>query len=102
MKILEKNIPPANFFPSPEVTSSIIEVRPRKNETPVDKKMLKRIVKSSFTHKRKNILNNLKRDHFSEKTVQLFLNNRFNDIHIRAENLSVEQFVDLCREIEKT
>ena len=86
-------IAPEMFYPKPKVNSAILKLKPR-----VDKPILKnpqlfsQIIKSSFAHRRKTLHNNLK-DIIVDKDVNLeFLPI---DTRLRAENLSVDDYVNL-------
>jgi len=53
------DVPPQAFHPIPKVWSSVVRLTP-KNSTVRHEDLFRKIVSSSFSHKRKNILNNLK------------------------------------------
>ncbi|HEB29541.1 MAG TPA: ribosomal RNA small subunit methyltransferase A [Spirochaetes bacterium] len=102
IRILEKNISPGNFFPSPEVISSLIEIKRVKGDLPVDPEAFKMVVKSGFANRRKNLVNNLKLSSIKidkEELIKL-IRDRFRDVKIRAESLSVEDFVALTGDIQ--
>ncbi len=87
------SVGPENFTPSPKVDSAIIRLTPylkkpfiANNETDFTN-----FVRQSFSQKRKNLRNNLK-GWLDDKQIQ-----QCNiDPNIRAEQLSVESFVNLC------
>ncbi|KEI35557.1 SSU rRNA (adenine(1518)-N(6)/adenine(1519)-N(6))-dimethyltransferase [Francisella sp. W12-1067] len=87
-------IPPEVFYPKPKVDSAIIRLKPR-----VDKPYLKnqdffeKLVKLSFAQRRKTLHNNLK-----EILKQRNINSNCLpiDTSLRAENLSVNDFVNLA------
>ncbi len=102
IRILEQNISPGNFFPSPEVISSLIEVKRVKGDLPVDPKAFKMVVRSGFANRRKNLINNLKLSNIKIEKEELIklIRDRFRDVRIRAESLSVEDFVELTADIQ--
>ena len=53
------DVEPENFFPKPKVISSVIELKPKKRKFKYDK--LDFLLKTSFSHRRKKIRNNLKK-----------------------------------------
>ena len=53
------DVNPENFFPKPKVISSVIELKPKKRNFKYDK--LDFLLKTSFSHRRKKIRNNLKK-----------------------------------------
>lgn len=102
IRILEQNISPGNFFPSPEVISSLIEVKRVKGALPVDPEAFKMVVRSGFANRRKNLINNLKLSNIKidkEELIKL-IRYRFRDVKIRAESLSIEDFVELTGDIQ--
>jgi 16S rRNA (adenine1518-N6/adenine1519-N6)-dimethyltransferase len=102
IRILEQNISPGNFFPSPGVISSLIEVKRVKGDLPVDPEVFKMVARSGFANRRKNLINNLKLSNIKidkEELIKL-IRYRFRDLKIRAESLSVEDFVELTGDIQ--
>jgi 16S rRNA (adenine1518-N6/adenine1519-N6)-dimethyltransferase len=102
IRILEQNISPGNFFPSPEVISSLIEVKRVKGDLPVDPEVFKIVARSGFANRRKNLINNIKLSNIKidkEELIKL-IRYRFRDLKIRAESLSVEDFVELTGDIQ--
>lgn len=101
VRVIEKNISPKNFFPSPEVTSSLIELQPVHETVPIEAGIFKKIVKASFSNRRKNIVNNL---HMSEigidqHVLKQIVSERFKNVKIRAEALSIQDFIELSGDI---
>ena len=94
------DISPGAFFPPPKVTSSVITLVPK----PIDEYLiklrptLKKVCDAAFNQRRKTIRNSL-----SKVTIysKLLLDNSEIDDNLRAENLSVEQFIRLAMEYEK-
>jgi 16S rRNA (adenine1518-N6/adenine1519-N6)-dimethyltransferase len=101
INVLERDIAPANFFPAPAVSSSIIKITKRTGKLPVDKDVFKDIIKSCFSNRRKSLVNNLLTSHLEIKKDRLrsIVLNLYTDIHIRAERLSIQDFVRLVKSL---
>lgn len=88
-------VEPEVFDPPPKVKSGVIRLR-RNNKDKLDcnEKFFKRVVKQSFSQRRKTLRNSLK---------PLIGKSDFNDplLTERAEQLSVEDFVYLTNQLEK-
>lgn len=89
------------FIPVPKVDSSVIKIQIKKNgENIQDKKMFFRVLKASFSKRRKNLMNSLSqgleitKDKIGKILDTLKINRNF-----RAENLKFEDFVDISNEI---
>ena len=78
------------FSPPPKVKSGIIKLkRNNRKELNCDNKLYKKIVKTTFNHRRKTIKNSL-------KSLNLDFGTSINNLmHLRAENLSVEDFINI-------
>lgn len=87
------------FFPPPKVDSAVVRLRPRSIETPaVNPRHLENLVKLGFGSKRKMLRNNLKGAVDLDKLVQLLEELQINP-QSRAEDLSVEQWVNLSNNL---
>lgn len=87
-------IPPEVFYPQPKVDSAILRLKPKANKTALKNyKFFKQIVKQSFAQRRKTLHNNLK-DIFKKQNIDP--TTLPVDTKLRAENLSVEDFVNLA------
>jgi 16S rRNA (adenine1518-N6/adenine1519-N6)-dimethyltransferase len=94
IKIL-KNINPKCFFPAPKVFSSIVFLKKRTNPL-VDKKLFstfKKIVKFSFTQRRKQLGTSLKNMGFKNLEC-IFMDASFS-LTDRPENLSINQWIEI-------
>ena len=103
IRVMDKHISPKNFIPPPEVESSIIKVERVKNELPVEKSVFKRIVKASFRNRRKSLVNNLLAldSRMRKEELEDLIRTHARDVRVRAEKLSVHEFVRLVRELQK-
>ena len=91
-------IPRGSFFPEPNVDSGCIELLRREDPLlpPSQNSNYKRIVKRGFSERRKKMMKLLKHDWPSEAVVAAFETLGL-DVQIRAEKVSLEQFVKLTQ-----
>lgn len=96
-------VPPGVFFPPPKVMSAVIRLKRNKTVAlPCDESLFVKVVKQGFQNRRKTLRNALKRlnlpaltpgDPASISSLKI--------LDLRAEQLSVEDFVFLTQQIEK-
>ena len=94
---LEFGIPPGAFSPPPKVDSALVtfQMKPESTRLPAEqRKALLEFVKLCFTHKRKNLLNNLA-PVYARSRVETELAALKLPPSIRAEQLALEQFGEL-------
>jgi 16S rRNA (adenine1518-N6/adenine1519-N6)-dimethyltransferase len=93
-------IPPGCFFPSPEVDSACVCLVRRATPLLADEKhaAFVKIVKRSFSQRRKMMLKLLKQDWPKEKLEAIFAELKISPQE-RAEKLSLEQFVALTKKL---
>jgi len=90
-------VPPGVFFPPPKVMSAVIRlVRNHRDKLECDESLYRKVVKQAFQNRRKTLRNALKILNLSPSIYRLDMMDK------RAEQLSVEQFIFLTREIEKS
>ena len=88
-------VPPGVFFPPPKVMSAVIRlVRNNRDKLECDPQLYRKVVKQSFQTRRKTLRNALKILNLPPAVLKLDLMDK------RAEQLSVEQFIFLTKEIE--
>lgn len=98
-------VPPHCFLPAPKVTSAVVRMTLRK-EAPAgieDKELFFKTVRASFLQRRKKLLNGLASSFQKLSKDQLrdaLLNAGF-DENVRGEQLGLEEFARLSREIGK-
>lgn len=98
------DLPPHVFTPAPNVTSSVIEIS-MFNEKRIKSTLddFRKCVRSGFSNRRKQIANNLSTDYNMPKDrVYEILENVGLKKDIRAEKLSVQQFDELCYNLENS
>ncbi len=94
---LEFTVEPGAFNPPPKVQSAVISCRLKSNNTlGCNEVLFFQVVKTGFGQRRKMLSNPLGRFNVSK---ELLLQNRF--AKLRAENLTVEDFVELTNFIEQ-
>jgi len=82
-----------SFYPKPKIDSSIIYLKTRVNPLTENIKLLEKIVRVSFSQRRKTLKNCLKSTLSQEQTEI--------DLSQRAEMLSIENFITLMKDYEK-
>jgi 16S rRNA (adenine1518-N6/adenine1519-N6)-dimethyltransferase len=100
------DIKPGSFFPIPEVTSTIVELHPRKDlSAPRDRALFLALLKSLFVSRRKTIRNNLlsgwAATRYREDLLLKALKISDIDPGIRGEELPVEAFIKLADNIQE-
>ncbi|TDT68535.1 dimethyladenosine transferase [Hypnocyclicus thermotrophus] len=91
-------IPKEYFTPVPKVDSAFMSIKLYKDNRyldRVDEKTFFRFVKAAFSNKRKNIVNNLKTLGYSREIIEKNLEKLYLSNNLRAENLSIDNFIDL-------
>ena len=90
-------ISPNVFYPKPKVHSALVHITFKKIVQPEKEQLLFiEMVKAAFGHRRKTLKNSLSNSIFHETD---FSNSNI-DLSLRAENLSVEDFISLARYAE--
>lgn len=79
------------FMPKPNVDSAIIEFNSNKKYNVKDEELFFKLVRDSFKFKRKNLRNNLKG--YNLDKIEEALKNINKDLTVRAESLTIEEFV---------
>ena len=92
------DVPRKCFDPIPNVDSAVIKLIKNKKKCN-NEELLFKLLKDSFKLKRKNLRNNLK-DYDLNKILEVLL--KYNmDLTNRAEDLSIEVFIDIANNIKK-
>ena len=86
-------VPKESFNPKPKIESSIIYLKTRVKPLTENTKLLEKIVKVSFSQRRKTLKNCLK-SILSQEQTEI-------DLSQRAEMLSIENFITLMKDYEK-
>lgn len=93
------DVPSQAFYPPPKVDSAVIRLRPQTIANPaINPQQLETLVKLGFSSRRKMLHNNLKsiieRDSLTLILEQLNINP-----HVRAEDLSIDQWITLSNNL---
>ncbi|MDR0899023.1 MAG: 16S rRNA (adenine(1518)-N(6)/adenine(1519)-N(6))-dimethyltransferase RsmA [Lactobacillaceae bacterium] len=97
-------VPRTAFFPSPNVDSAVLNLSPLENFTPFpQEKEMFQVIKASFAHRRKTLVNNLMYLFGQEQKPaieQAILESGF-DLNIRGERLNLQEFQTLTTNLLK-
>ena len=87
------------FEPVPKVDSSVIKFKSinKYKDKVKDEQKLYKLIKDSFTHKRKNLRNNL--IDYDKDKINEILKKYNKDLTARAESLSIDEFIDISNNI---
>ena len=88
-------VPPSAFHPPPKVDSAVVQLTPRTDTPVTDRKAFLDFASICFRHKRKTLRNNLIENYDKALVDSL------PDVGKRAEQLSLEQFIQLHQRILK-
>lgn len=93
------NVPKTVFMPQPKIDSSLIKLNLRKDLGDIDSEKLFKVVKASFSKRRKTILNAISTYGFDieKATVKDCLESCGIHPSERAENLSTEEFIKISK-----
>jgi len=101
VQMVQNNISPHNFFPAPEVWSAVVEITRREGREE-NKDFFYRVVKVAFSNRRKSLVNNLSQALEVDKNILSdLIEKKFKNRRIRAENLSVDDFILLSGALQK-
>lgn len=102
------DVGPGQFYPRPKIDSVVVKIQfhpqpsrskalPEHNEN-----LLRQLVKGSFQQRRKTLVNALSSApllSYNKDKIKQALSQAGIDYKVRAENLTIEQFVSLCRSL---
>ena len=94
-------VPKAVFMPSPKIDSAVIKLNMKKELPPIEREHFFKIVKAAFSKRRKTILNSLSTYGFALSKDDFRRALEKSDINptSRAEDLSLEKFIDLSENL---
>lgn len=92
-------VPRKAFYPVPNVDSAILKLTRKEDKVFLDEDKFFKFVKSAFQFKRKNLRNNLK-SYDLEKINSVLVKYNHN-LQNRAEEISLEEFIDIFKNIEE-
>ncbi|MDD2447432.1 MAG: 16S rRNA (adenine(1518)-N(6)/adenine(1519)-N(6))-dimethyltransferase RsmA [Tissierellia bacterium] len=90
-------VPNTVFMPKPKVDSAVIKLELKKNLPDIDREKFFKVVKAGFSKRRKTIINSLSSYGFDieKDIIREALEESSIDPGVRAENISVEEFMKL-------
>jgi 16S rRNA (adenine1518-N6/adenine1519-N6)-dimethyltransferase len=93
------DVPAKDFYPRPQVDSVVVKLTPKQIDNPAhNPQFLDSLIKLGFSKRRKMLKNNLKGIITPEKLTQL-LNHLNLNPQVRAENLSLREWIDLSNSL---
>lgn len=95
------NVPKTVFMPQPKVDSAVIKLDIKKELPDIDRDKFFKVVKAAFSKRRKTLLNALSSYGFNidKETIKETLEKLNIKPEIRAENLSVEDFIKISKSL---
>lgn len=93
------NVPKSVFMPQPKIDSTVLKLELRKYTDDVDEAKLFSLIHAGFNKRRKTILNSLS-DAVEKDKLRLAFEELGIKDNLRAENLSLDDFINLTKTIE--
>ena len=88
------------FIPKPNVDSIVVEFTKKENSYNLkNEEIFFKLIRDSFTQKRKTIRNNLK--NYDLNTIEEILKKHNQDLNTRAEQITIETFVEIANRLVK-
>jgi 16S rRNA (adenine1518-N6/adenine1519-N6)-dimethyltransferase len=93
-------IPPQAFYPPPKIYSTVLSFTPKDKYKIDNWPLFEKIVRQAFKHRRKLLINNLSEiEQLDKKQLENILTKLGLNNNIRAEQLSIEDYIRLTKEI---
>lgn len=93
---ITREVPRYMFMPAPNVDSCIVRIDLDDRYKDVDKKKVKKVIKSAFAMRRKTLVNNLSSAmSLTKENVEKALNDMGLDTRIRGEVLTIDEYIAL-------
>ena len=93
------NVPKSVFMPAPKIDSAVLRLDLRAYDKDVDRDRLFSLVRAGFAKRRKTILNSLSAVADKEDLKEVFANLGLKE-NLRAENLSLDDFINIANSLE--
>ncbi len=90
-------VPKENFIPAPKVESAVLLFETHNKFQDTDDNTFLNIIKKGFSEPRKKMMKNLVKGGFSKENVQKLFEEMEISENTRAEDLSVEQWIDVTK-----
>ncbi|MFT5359882.1 MAG: 16S rRNA (adenine1518-N6/adenine1519-N6)-dimethyltransferase [Candidatus Paceibacteria bacterium] len=96
-----KKVPAKAFSPAPKIDSAILSISKISKDTfvEVSEEQFFKVVKTGFAHKRKQLINNLETLSSKEDLLKVLKKLKIEPL-VRAEKLSVDQWVSLAKHLD--
>lgn len=94
------NLPKSVFMPQPKIDSTILNLKLRIYDNNVNQKTLFKLVRAGFNKRRKTILNSMSDVVSKDELKEAFVNLGIKE-NLRAENLSIDDYISLANELDK-
>ena len=91
------DVPKEDFKPMPKVDSSVVKFTTKQEKTVENYNLFNKFLKDCFKFKRKKLLNNL--GSYDKEKIVDYLSRKGLSQNIRAEELSLEEFIELYKSI---
>ena len=95
-----KTMPSSFFYPRPTISSTLVELTRREISQDINEERFLKLVRCSFSMRRKKLLNNLK-EKYGEREVKEAIERLCLPPQVRAENLSIDKFIALYKALER-
>ncbi|WP_106460894.1 16S rRNA (adenine(1518)-N(6)/adenine(1519)-N(6))-dimethyltransferase RsmA [Anaerococcus sp. Marseille-P3915] len=93
------NVPKSVFMPAPKIDSAVLRLDLRAYDKDVDRDRLFSLVRAGFAKRRKTILNSLSAVADKKDLKEAFANLGLKE-NLRAENLSLDDFINIANSLE--
>lgn len=93
------NVPKSVFMPAPKIDSAVLRLDLRAYDKDVDRDKLFSLVRAGFAKRRKTILNSLSAVADKKDLKEAFANLGLKE-NLRAENLSLDDFINIANSLE--
>lgn len=94
------NLPKSVFMPQPKIDSTILNLKLRIYDNNVNQTTLFKLVRAGFNKRRKTILNSMSDAVSKDELKEAFVNLGIKE-NLRAENLSIDDYISLANELDK-
>jgi 16S rRNA (adenine1518-N6/adenine1519-N6)-dimethyltransferase len=92
------NVGKENFYPIPKVDSAVIQLVKKDNGISAkNEAIFFKLIKDAFQFKRKNLRNNLR--NYDSRALEEILNQYNHSLNSRAEDISLEEFIEMANKI---
>ena len=98
------DVKPSSFYPQPTVDSSVVEIKYKTemDNTALNLNYFLKFNRNIFSQRRKTLINNLQKTyHYTKSEIEEILYHFHISVSIRAEELSVNQIIDLANAFYK-